>query len=60
MPFDETITKPLITFDDEVRIIGDIIIEQGRSILSIPGLWQILSEEFNNEIISRFEEEQTS
>lgn len=47
-----------MTHDDEARILGDIMIEVGRSIIQEPGVFEFLRESYNNEILSRWEQEQ--
>lgn len=41
--------------DAEDRIIQELIDENPAAILSIPGVYEILAEEWNNEIIKRLE-----
>ncbi|HUT43647.1 MAG TPA: hypothetical protein VMW95_04850 [Desulfobacterales bacterium] len=44
--------------EDEERIIADIIQEEGRNLLSVPGVWEVVREHFNNEMLDRWEKEQ--
>jgi len=46
-----------MTYEDEARILTEIIREEGVAIMCIPGIYDILREYFNNEILSRWEEE---
>jgi len=43
--------------EDEERIIADIIQEEGRNLLSVPGVWEVVREHFNNEMLDRWEKE---
>ena len=48
-----------MTDEDFYRILEDILNEMsGDSILVIPGLYEVLAEYFNNEILDRWEDEQ--
>lgn len=48
-----------MTTDDKARILKDILHDEGVDIiLQISGVWELLSEEYNNSILSRWEEEQ--
>jgi hypothetical protein len=45
------------TFD---RILADILREHsGEQLLSVPGVYEAVSEHFNNAVIDRWEEEKT-
>jgi len=44
--------------EDEERIIADIIQEEGQNLLTIPGIWEVVREHFNNEMLDRWEKEQ--
>lgn len=47
-----------MTHEDEVCILKEIINDQGiDNILTVSGVWELLREEFNNEILSRWEDE---
>lgn len=39
------------------RILQEIIVEDASSLLSIPGVYEILSEHYNNEVLKRIEDE---
>lgn len=41
-------------FDD---ILHDLVQEEGAHLLSIPGIYEILSEHFNNEVLRRMAQE---
>lgn len=47
-----------MTHDDEVRIVQDILREEAPTLLGIPGIWEVLREEWNNEVLTRWEAEQ--
>ena len=48
-----------LTNDEFGRYLSDIIDESPAShLLSIPGIYEILAEEFNNEILTRWESDQ--
>jgi hypothetical protein len=48
-----------MTDKDFSRILEDVLNEEtGGSLLSIPGLYEVVSEYFNNEVLSRWEDEQ--
>lgn len=46
-----------MTNGDFDRILTDIVKEEGGNILSVPGVYEVLSEYFNNEVLDRWEEE---
>lgn len=47
-----------MTQGDFDRILGDIIQEEGRNLLLIRGVYEVVSEEFNNEVLDRYLSEQ--
>jgi len=48
-----------MTDEDFMRILGNIMQEEGgRSILAIPGVYEAVSEHFNNEVLDRWSAEQ--
>jgi hypothetical protein len=48
-----------MTDEDFNRILADKIDEEsGGSLLLIPGVYEVLSEHFNNEVLETWEEEQ--
>ena len=48
-----------MTQEDFNRILGDIMQEAGgRAILTIPGVYEVVSEHFNNDVLDRWEQEQ--
>jgi uncharacterized protein YfbU (UPF0304 family) len=47
-----------MTDDDFDRILGDLIEENAHTLLSIPGVYEATSENFNNEVLTRWEIEQ--
>jgi hypothetical protein len=49
-----------MTNEDFNRILGDIMQETGgRVILTIPGVYEVVSEHFNNDVLDRWGKEQT-
>lgn len=47
-----------MTDDDFDRILGEIVDAQPASaLLSIPGVYEAVREEFNNDVLTRWEEE---
>lgn len=42
-------------FDD---ILHEIVLEEAAHLLSIPGVYEVLSEHFNNEVLKRMNERQ--
>ena len=48
-----------ITNDEFCDILGDILQEEGRNLLSVPGVYEIVSETFNNEVLRIWEEKQS-
>lgn len=47
-----------LTNEDFDRILGDIMQEAGgRAILTIPGVYEVVSEHFNNDVLDRWEQE---
>lgn len=50
-------TDSKISTDDFARILGDILNEEGANLISIPGVYEIVSEHFNNEVLERWENE---
>ncbi|MCK9597884.1 MAG: hypothetical protein M0R06_02515 [Sphaerochaeta sp.] len=46
-----------ITNDEFDKILAEVLDEnRASSLLSVPGIYEILSEEFNNEVLCRWEE----
>ena len=45
--------------EDFIRILEDICGEEGETLLAIDGVYEIVSEHFNNEVLARWELEQT-
>lgn len=46
-----------MTNEDFDRILSDILQEEGRNLLAIPGVYEVVSEHFNNEVLNRWENE---
>jgi len=47
-----------MTNDNFDRILQNLIVENSIFLLSIPGVYEVLSEHFNNEVLDRWEAEQ--
>ena len=45
-----------MTHDEFVSILQEIVKEEGAANITIPGVYEILAEHFNNEILTRWEE----
>ena len=48
-----------ISHEEFVEILGNIVAEEGRNILSVPGVYEVLSEEYNNEVLEIWEEQES-
>jgi hypothetical protein len=44
-----------MTDEEFYDILEDIVVEEGRNILSIGDVFSILAEEYNNEVLDRWE-----
>jgi len=40
------------------RILGDILQEEGQNLLTVPGVYEAVSEHFNNDVLDRWTKEQ--
>lgn len=48
-----------MTHDDFVRILQDILDDTpANHLLDIPGIWEVLAEHYNNDVLQRWEDEQ--
>ena len=47
-----------MTNDDFLRILSDIVKEEGAELLTVPGVYDVVAEWFNNEVLDRWEQEQ--
>ena len=47
-----------LSHDDFTTILQDVIEDNVKYLLSIPGIYEVLSEEFNNEVLDRWEQAQ--
>ncbi len=43
--------------DEYDNILADLVFENARTLLSIPGVYEAVSEHFNDEILTRWEHE---
>ena len=48
-------SKYYITNQEYDNILSELIIENSAMLLTIPGVYEVLSEHFNNEILDRWE-----
>jgi len=51
-------TYDKMTNDDFLRILSDIVKEEGAELLTVPGVYDVVAEWFNNEVLDRWEQEQ--
>jgi len=49
-----------MTNDEFEDILADIVIENASTLLDIPGVYEAVSEEFNNEVLDRWSEKNPS
>ena len=51
-------TYDKMTNDDFLRILSDIVKEEGAELLTVPGVYDVVAEWFNNEVLDRWTAEQ--
>lgn len=47
-----------LTHDDFTRILGEIVQEEGKAVLLVSGVYEVLSEFYNNDILDQWKKEQ--
>ncbi len=54
---DKTYDYSKMTDEEFDSILADLVFENAGTLLEIPGVYEAVSEHFNNEVLSRWEEE---